>query len=227
MGTTMDTTLALQAITRYLAGLLVVGALLFIPAGTFDWWQAWLLLAILFGPMLVVGLVMRRQSPDLLRRRLNAREDHAEQRLVVAASAAMFLAAFTAAGLGRRLGWPAFDARATYVAAVIFLVGYALYAEVMRENAYLSRTIEVQDGQSVIDTGLYGIVRHPMYAATLLMFESMPVVLGAPVSLAIMALYLPIIAARIRDEEETLERDLAGYAAYMRRVRYRIIPFVW
>ena len=223
----MDTTLLLQAITRYLAGLLVVAALLFIPAGTLFWWQAWLLLAILFGPMLVVGLVMLRRSPDLLRRRLNAREERAEQRLVVAASAAMFLAAFASAGLGRRPGWPTFGARASWMAAVTFLAGYAVYAEVMRENAYLSRTIEVQDGQQVIDTGLYGIVRHPMYAATLLMFESMPVVLGAPVSLAIMALYLPIIAARIRNEEMVLERDLAGYASYMARVKYRLVPFVW
>ena len=223
----MDTTLLLQAITRYLAGLLVVAALLFIPAGTLSWWQAWLLLGILFLPMLVVGLVTLRRSPDLLRRRLNAREEHGEQQLVVAASAVTFLATFVAAGLGRRLGWPAFDGRISWAAAIVFIVGYALYAEVMRENAFLSRTIEVRDDQPVIDTGLYGIVRHPMYAATLLMFYSMPLVLSSPVSLAIMALYLPIMVARIRNEEEVLERDLTGYASYMARVRYSLIPFVW
>ena len=223
----MDTTLLLQAITRYLAGLLVVAALLFIPAGTLFWWQAWLLLGILFLPMLVVGLVTLRRSPDLLRRRLNAREEHGEQQLVVAASAVTFLATFVAAGLGCRLGWPTFDGRISWAAAIVFIVGYALYAEVMRENAFLSRTIEVRDDQPVIDTGLYGIVRHPMYAATLLMFYSMPLVLSSPVSLAIMALYLPIMVARIRNEEEVLERDLTGYASYMARVRYRLIPFVW
>jgi protein-S-isoprenylcysteine O-methyltransferase Ste14 len=201
--------------------------MLFVPAGTLAWWQAWLLIAILFVPMLVAGAVLLARSPDLLRRRLSARETESEQRLVVGASAAVFLAAFVAAGLGRRFGWPTFPAWVSCAAAIAFLVGYALYAEVMRENVFLSRTIEVQAGQTVVEGGLYGVVRHPMYAATLLMFGSMPLVLGSAVSLAIMLLYVPIIVARIRNEEAVLENGLEGYAAYKTRVRYRLIPHLW
>ena len=224
---TVDARLLRQAITRYLAGLLIMGALLFIPAGTLDWWQAWLLLAILFAPMLVAGLVMMQRSPGLLRKRLNAKEEEGEQREVVALSALMFVAAFVVAGLTMRLGWPAFPAWVSWLGAVVFLASYALYAEVMRENAYLSRTIEVQEDQQVVDTGLYGVVRHPMYAVTLFLFLSMPLVLGSPLSCVIMLAYLPIITKRIRNEEEVLAKGLPGYAEYMTRVRWRLVPHVW
>ena len=177
----MDGKLFATALVKVVAGALIVGLMLFLPAGTLHWWQGWLLMGILFVPMFLAGLVMMAKAPDLLRKRLNAREDESEQKAVVALSALMFVAAFVVAGLGFRFGWPMLPAWASWVGAAVFLASYALYAEVMRENAFLSRTIEVQDGQRVVDTGLYGIVRHPMYSATLFLFLSMPIVLGSPV----------------------------------------------
>ena len=223
----MDGKLFATALTKFAAGVVVIGLLLFLPAGTIFWWQGWLFMGILFVPMFVAGLVMMAKAPDLLRKRLSAKEDEGEQRTVLALSALMFVAAFVVAGLGFRLGWPQLPAWASWVGAVLFLAAYALYAEVMRENAYLSRTIEVQGGQHVVDTGLYGIVRHPMYSATLLLFLSMPIVLGSPFSFVIMLAYLPIIAKRIRNEEEVLTDGLEGYAEYLTRVKWRLIPHVW
>ena len=212
---------------KFACGLLLVGALLFLPAGTWDFWQAWLLLGILFVPMFIAGLVMMKKSPDLLRKRLNAREEQAEQKTVLLLSALMFTAAFILAGLNRRFGWIVLPDWVPWAAAAVFLMGYALYAEVLRENAYLSRTIEVQENQQVIDTGLYGVVRHPMYMTTLLLFLAMPLVLGSVISFVIMLAYIPIIAKRIRNEEAVLEDGLNGYREYKRKVRYKVIPFVW
>ena len=216
-----------QAMVKFFSGLLLVGALLFLPAGTWDYWQAWLLIGILFVPMFVAGLVLMKKNPDLLRKRLNAKEEQAEQRTVIALSGLMFLAAFLLAGLNRRFGWCVLPAWASWAAAGVFLLAYALYAEVLRENAYLSRTIEVQEGQKVVDTGLYGIVRHPMYAVTLFLFLSMPLVLACPYSFAVMLVYIPIIVKRIRNEEDVLEEGLAGYAEYKQRVKYRLVPGIW
>ena len=215
----MDAKLFLQASAKFLAGLLLVGLLLFLPAGTFAYWQA--------IPMFIAGLVMMKKSPDLLRKRLDAKEEESEQKTVIVLSGLMFLAAFVAAGLNFRFGWIVLPAWVSWAAAVVFLLAYALYAEVLRENVWLSRTVEVQENQKVIDTGLYGIVRHPMYMSTLLLFLSMPLVLGSPVSFVIMLVYIPIIAKRIRNEEQVLENGLEGYAEYKRRVRYKVIPFVW
>ena len=223
----MDRRLLFQALGRYLAGLALVALLLFLPAGTPRYWNGWLLIAILFGPMLVAGFILLRRNPDLLRKRLNAREEQAEQRRVVAWSGAMFAAAFALAGFNHRFGWMRMPDWAIWAAAAVFLMAYLMYAWVLRENEYLSRTVVVQAGQRVIDAGLYGIVRHPMYAATLLLFLSMPLVLGSPLSFAVMLLYIPIIARRMKNEEAVLERELEGYAEYMRRVRYRVIPRVW
>lgn len=223
----MDAALFRSAVVKFGVGVLLVGLLLFVPAGTLAWWRGWLLMAILFVPMFVAGLVMMTKAPNLLRSRLDAREEQAEQRTVVALSGLMFVAAFVVAGLGRRFGWSQLPEWASWVGAVVFLAAYALYAEVMRENAYLSRTIEVQEGQRVVDTGLYGVVRHPMYSATLMLFLSMPVVLGSPLSFAIMLAYVPIIVKRIRNEEKVLAKELEGYEEYLRRVRWRLVPHVW
>ena len=223
----MDSKLFAKALTRFAAGVAIVGLLLFVPAGTLCWWQGWLLMGILFVPMFAAGIVMMRKAPDLLRKRISGKEEETAQRAVVAFSALMFVAAFAVAGLGFRFGWPTLPSWASWAGAVAFLLAYVLYAEVMRENAFLSRTIEVQDGQRVVDTGLYGVVRHPMYSATLLLFLSMPIVLGSPFSFAIMLVYLPIIVKRIRNEEEVLADGLEGYAEYMDRVRWRLAPHVW
>ena len=223
----MDSILFRQALFKFFAGLLIVGLLLFLPAGTFAYWQAWLLIGILFIPMFIAGFVLMKKSPDLLRRRLNVKEEQAEQKEVIFLSGLMFLAAFIVAGLNCRFRWLVPPAWVSFVSAVVFLIAYALYAEVLRENAYLSRTVEVQENQKVIDTGLYGIVRHPMYMSTLLLFLSMPLVLGSVFSFVIMLLYIPIINKRIRNEEQVLEQGLNGYVDYEKRVRYRVIPFVW
>ena len=210
----MDKKLFASAMLKFISGLLLVGLLLFLPAGSFAYWQAWLLIGILFVPMFLAGLVMMAKSPELLRKRLSAKEEQMEQKQVIAFSGLMFLAAFVLAGLNFRFGWLRQPRWLVWAAAVLFLLGYLLYAEVLRENAYLSRTIEVQENQKVIDTGLYGVVRHPMYAATLLLFLAMPLVLGSPLSFAVMLLYLPIIAKRIRNEEAVLEQGLEGYTDY-------------
>ncbi len=223
----MDKRLFAQAIVKFLAGLLLVAGLLFIPAGTLDYWNGWLLIAILFIPMFVAGLVMMAKNPELLRKRLNAREQEATQKQVVALSGLMFLASFILAGLNYRFGWIAMPGWAVWVAVALFLLAYLMYAEVLRENAYLSRTIEVQAHQKVVDTGLYGVVRHPMYTATLVLFLSMPLVLGSPLSFLVLLCYIPIIARRIKNEEAVLAEGLEGYAGYCRRVNYRLIPYIW
>ena len=223
----MDAKLFGQAIGKFAAGLLLVGLLLFLPAGSFAYWQGWLLMGILFVPMFAAGLVMMKKSPELLRKRLSAREEQSEQKTVILLSGLMFLAAFVIAGLNYRFGWIPLPGWISYAGAVVFLGAYALYAEVLRENAYLSRTVEVQENQKVIDTGLYGIVRHPMYMSTLLLFLAMPLVLGSVISFAVMLSYIPIIAKRIENEEKVLEEGLSGYREYKNRVRYRVIPFVW
>ena len=216
-----------QAIVKYLGGLLIVGLLLFLPAGTLAYGQAWLLIAILFIPMFIAGLIMLKKSPELLRKRLDAREEQSEQKTVVILSGMMFSAAFIVAGLNFRFSWIVLPAWVSYVSAAVFLLAFALYAEVLRENAWLSRTVEVQENQKVVDTGLYGVVRHPMYLSTLLLFLSMPLVLGSVPSFVIMLAYIPIIAKRIRNEEKVLESELEGYAEYKKRVRYKVVPFVW
>jgi len=208
-------------------GLLLVGLLLFVPAGTFAFPQAWLFICILFVPMFFAGIWLMLKSPELLRKRLSAKEEQNEQKWVVALSGLLFIAMFVVAGLNFRFGWFLMPNWTTNVAAGVFMLGYALYAEVMRENVWLSRTVEVQQDQKVIDSGLYGIVRHPMYSATLLIFLSMPLVLNSVWSFALMLLYIPIIVKRIRNEETVLEKDLAGYTEYKQRVRYRLIPFIW
>lgn len=223
----MDSKLFVKAITKFLSGLILVGLLLFLPAGTFAYPQGWLLMGILFVPMFIAGLIMMKKSPELLRKRLNVKEEQAEQKTVIALSGLMFLASFIIAGLNFRFGWIRLPLWVSYAAALLFLAGYVLYAEVLRENVWLSRTVEVQENQKVVDTGLYGIVRHPMYMSTLILFLAMPLVLGSVISFVIMLLYIPIIAKRIRNEEQVLENGLEGYAEYRKRVRYKVIPFVW
>ena len=223
----MDKGLLFQSITKYLFGIIIIGGLLFLHAGSFHYWQGWLLMVILFVPMFIVGLVMMARNPELLRKRLNAKEKEAEQKTVVALSGLLFMAAFVFAGLSWRFGWWVLPGWVSWVAAVLFLASYLLYAEVIRENAYLSRTIEVQENQKVIDTGLYGIVRHPMYSSTTALFLAMPLVLGSLISFLIMLGYIPVIAMRIRNEEAVLEEGLEGYEAYRRHVKYKMIPFVW
>ena len=223
----MDRKLFLRAISRFAAGLLLVGLLLFLPAGTFRYVQGWLFLGILFIPMFAAGLIMMKKNPGLLRKRLNVREKETEQREVVLFSGIMFLAVFVSAGLSFRFGWLMLPLRVSILASAIFLGAYALYAEVLRENTYLSRTIEVQEEQKVIDTGLYGVVRHPMYMATVLLFLAMPLVLGASLSFLIMLFYIPIIVKRIRNEEQVLAEGLQGYEEYRKKVKYRLIPYIW
>lgn len=223
----MNNNLVIQSLSKFFLGVIAVGLLLFLPAGSLDFWNAWLLIGVLFVPMFAAGLVLLKKNPDLLRKRLNAKEEQQEQKTVVICSGLMFVAAFVTAGLNWRFHWIALPVWTVVLATLLFLLAYILYAEVLRENTYLSRTIEVQEGQKVIDSGLYGIVRHPMYMATTLLFLSMPLVLGSSLSFLIMLLYLPLIAKRIRNEEAVLEKGLKGYTDYKRRVRYRIIPFVW
>ena len=223
----MDKKLFFKAIVRFLFGVVIMGALIFGPAGSFKYWQGWLLMGILFVPMFIAGLVMMAKNPDLLRKRLNAKEEEKEQKTVVALSGLMFIAAFVVAGLNWRYQWCVLPDWAVWVAAALFLGSYLLYAEVMRENTYLSRTIEVQENQKVIDTGLYGVVRHPMYMATIVLFLAMPLVLASPISFAILLLYIPLIAKRIRNEEAVLEQGLEGYADYKKRVRYKVLPYIW
>ena len=223
----MNGQLFIRAIIKFTSGLLLVMLLLFVPAGTMHYSRGWLLIGILFVPMFLGGLVMLRKNPELLRKRLQADEKEPEQKTVIALSGLMFLGAFIAAGLSRRFGFLMLPFPVSLVAAGVFLAAYALYGEVLRENTFLSRTVEVQEDQQVIDTGLYGIVRHPMYAATVLLFLAMPLVLGSLISFVIMLCYLPIIVKRIRNEEQVLEKGLPGYKAYMRKVKYRLIPLVW
>ena len=223
----MDKELLRQALGKLLLGVLLTALLLFLPAGTLHWWNAWLLMAVLFVPMLIAGLVMLFKAPELLRRRLNAKERQTEQKGVIAWSGLLFIASFLLAGFGFRFGWYMLPRAWCLLSAGIFLLGYALFGEVLRENEYLSRTVEVTEGQRVVSTGLYGVVRHPMYFATLLMFLSMPLILGSVYGFLVMLAYLPVLAARIRGEEALLERELKGYSEYKQKVRYRLIPHIW
>ncbi len=223
----MSLKLFFQAIVKFLLGAVLVGLLVFLPAGTLNYFNGWLFMGILFVPMFFAGIIMMLKNPSLLKSRLNAKEEEAEQSLVVKLSGLMFLAGFIIAGLDFRFSWSKLPQSFVIIAAVLFLVAYSLYAEVLRENTYLSRTIEVQEGQKVIDTGLYGIVRHPMYSVTLLLFLSMPLVLGSVYSFIVFLAYPFIIAKRIRNEEELLTRELEGYKEYKNKVKYRLVPFVW
>lgn len=223
----MTVKLFISAILKFSLGAVLVGLLIFLPAGTFAYFNGWLFMGILFVPMFLAGLVMMAKNPRLLESRLDAKEKETEQSLVVKLSGLMFLAGFIVAGLGVRYGWYTLPKPVVIVSAVVFLIAYILYAEVLRENTYLSRTIEVQEGQKVIDTGLYGIVRHPMYSVTLLLFLSMPLVLGSIYSFVIFLVYPFIIAKRIKHEEKFLEKELNGYTEYKQKVKYRLIPFIW
>ena len=223
----MKAHLLTQALVKFFLGVIIIGILIFLPAWSLHYWQGWLLMGILFVPMFVAGLIMLVKNPELLRKRLNAKEQEDEQKTVVKLSGLLFIAAFVVAGLNWRFGWWVLPDWAVWVAAGIFLASYLLYAEVLRENTYLSRTIEVQKNQKVIDTGLYGIVRHPMYMATTILFLAMPLVLASPISFFIMLLYIPVIAKRIKNEEKVLEEGLEGYSDYKKNVKYRILPYIW
>lgn len=223
----MTIKLFFQAIAKFLLGMVLVGVLIFLPAGTLAYFNGWLFMGILFVPMFCAGIVMMIKNPELLKKRLNAKEKQKEQGIVVKLSGLMFIAGFIIAGLGIRFNWYTLPKGISVGGSAVFLVAYILYAEVLRENAYLSRTIEVQENQKVIDTGLYKIVRHPMYSVTLLLFLSMPIVLGSVYSLLIFLSYPFIIAKRIKGEEAILEKELKGYREYKQKVKYRLIPFVW
>ena len=216
-----------QALTKFLGGVILTGALVFLPAGSFGFQQGWIFMGTLFIPIFIAGSVMLSKSPDLLRKRLNAKEKQKEQKGVVAASGILFIASFVVAGLNWRYQWSILPEWVTWSATGVFLFSYLIYAEVMRENEFLSRTIEVQEGQRVIDTGLYGIVRHPMYTATTLLFLTMPLILGSLYSFFIILLYLPLIIIRIHHEEKILEANLPGYTEYKQHTKYRLIPLVW
>ena len=223
----MDAKLFFQALTKFLLGVIIFGLLIFLPAGSFQYWQGWLMMGVLIVPMFVAGLILMVKNPYLLRKRLNAKEEEKEQKSVVALSGGMFVVAFVVAGFNWRFQWLVLPDWAVWVAAALFLFGYVLYGLVLRENTYLSRTIEVQEDQKVIDTGLYGIVRHPMYTATIILFLAMPLVLASPISFLIMLLYIPLIAKRIRNEEVVLEEGLEGYREYKQRVKYKVFPYIW
>lgn len=223
----MENNLLTQVLAKFFLGVIILGILIFLPAWSLHYWQGWLLMGILFVPMFVAGLVMLAKNPDLLRKRLNAKEQEAEQKTVVKLSGLLFITAFVVAGINWRFGWWVLPDWAVWVAAGLFLASYLLYAEALRENTFLSRIIEVQENQKVIDTGLYGIVRHPMYMATTILFLAMPLVLASPFSFLIMLGYIPVIAKRIKNEEKVLEEGLVGYAEYKKKVKYRILPFIW
>ena len=219
--------LLINALVKFVCGILLMGLVLFLPAGTFRYPNAWLFIALLFIPMLILGAVLFLKAPELLRKRLNSKEKENAQIGIVAASALMFVGSFVAAGLDFRFGWSAMPTWLVILAAVVQFASYGLYAEVMRENAYLSRTVEVQENQKVVDTGLYGVIRHPMYTATILLYLAMPIVLGSWIAFVIMLSYPVIIIFRIRNEEKVLEQGLAGYKDYKQKVKYRLIPFIW
>lgn len=223
----MDKRLFFQAIIKYIAGVILVGLLLFIPAGTLKYWNGLLFMGLLFIPMFIAGIVMMIKNPNLLRSRLNAKENENEQKAVVLLSGIMFIAGFVIAGLNYRFKWIEVPTIIVIIASTLFLIAYLLYAEVLRENTYLSRTIEVKENQKVVDTGLYGIVRHPMYAVTILLFLMIPLVLGSLFSLIVFLAYPVIISRRIRNEEKVLEKELHGYKEYKKKVKYKIIPFIW
>ena len=219
--------LLFEALIKFLCGIVLVGALIFLPAGTLAYTYGWLLMGLLFVPMLIAGIVMLLRSPDFLKKRLDAKEKQQAQKGVVAVAGLMFIAGFVVAGLDFRFGWSVMPRWVVIVASVLFLTAYVLYAEVMRENAYLSRTVKVEDGQKVVDTGLYGIVRHPRYGATILLFMMMPLVLGSWYALIIFAVYPVLMVVRLREEEKLLTEKLPGYAQYKQKVKYRLLPFIW
>ena len=223
----MDIKLFLQAIIKYIFGVLIIGALLFIPANSFEYWNGGLFMGLLFIPMFLAGIILMIKNPELLRKRLNAKEKESEQKQIVLFSGLMFLSGFIIAGLNYRYKWIEIPSIVVIISSILFLIAYILYAEVLRENTYLSRTIEVQENQKVIDTGLYGIVRHPMYAVTILLFLTMPLILDSIISFIIFLIYPIIIGKRIKNEEKVLEKDLKGYAEYKKKVKYKVIPFVW
>ena len=223
----MDKKLFIQAITKFVFGFTIIALLLFISAGTLNYWNAWLFIGILFIPMFIVGIILMIKNPDLLRKRLNAKEKESEQKRVLLLGGIIFISGFVVSGLNYRFQWIILPKWIIVVATIIFLFAYVLYAEVLRENIYLSRTVEIQENQKVIDTGLYGIVRHPMYSSTILLFLSMPLVLGSFFSFLILLIYPFIMAKRIRNEEQVLEQGLSGYSEYKNKVKYRVIPFIW
>ena len=219
--------LAIKGAVKYLMGLAFVGATLFLPAWSLKFFNAWLFIGLLFIPIFILGVVMLIKAPELLEKRLNVRETDKTQKLVVALAALFFIGGFVVAGLDFRFDWSDVPLWAVIVASVVLLISYVLYAEVMRENAYLSRTVEIQKGQKVVDKGLYGIVRHPMYAVTVWLFLAIPIVLGSWWSLLCFVPYVPVIMVRIINEEKMLTAELSGYAEYKKRVKYRLIPFIW
>lgn len=223
----MNAKLFFQALIKFILGIVLVGVLIFLPAGSLYFINGWILMGVLFVPMLLAGIVMMINNPELLKKRLNAKEKQKEQSLVVKLSGLMFLAGFIVAGLGYRFEWYILPRFVSIIGAVLFLLAYVLYAIVLKTNTYLSRTIEVQENQKVIDTGVYGVVRHPMYSATLLLFLAMPIILGSVFALGIFFAYPFIIAARIKHEETFLVEELEGYAEYKKKVKYRLVPFVW
>ena len=223
----MDKKLFIQAITKFIFGFIIIALLLFIPAGTLNYWNAWLFIGILFIPMFMVGIILMIKNPDLLSKRLNSKENESEQKVLLLLGGIMFIGGFIVAGLNYRFQWMIIPKWMIIIATIIFLLAYLLYAEVLRENMYLSRIIEVQENQKVIDTGLYGFVRHPMYASTILLFLSIPLVLGSFVSFLIFLIYPVIIAKRIKNEEKVLEQGLKGYLEYKKKVKHRLIPFIW
>ena len=223
----MEIKLFFKAITKYIFGIILVGILLFVPAGTFNYWNAWLLMGLLFIPMFVAGIILMIKNPMLLKSRLDVKEKEKEQKEVIIYSGLMFLIGFVIAGLNYRFSWVKIPDVVVIIASILFIISYVFYAEILRENTYLSRTIKVQKNQKVVDTGLYGIVRHPMYSITIILFLTMPLILGSIISFAIFLIYPFIISKRIKNEEEVLERELVGYKEYKRKVKYRLVPFIW
>ena len=223
----MSKKLFCQAIIKFAIGVLLIGAMLFISAGTFEYWNGWLFMGILFIPMFIAGIILMVKNPELLRKRLNAKEKQNEQKQVVMCSGLMFILGFVIAGLNYRNYWFEMPTSVVIVSTILFVIAYILYAEVLRENTYLSRTIEVQENQKVVDTGLYGIIRHPMYAVTILLFLTIPLILGSIISFIIFLIYPVLIIKRILNEEKVLEKELQGYIEYEKKVKYRIIPFIW
>ena len=223
----MDMKLFLKALLKYFFGVLLVGILLFIPAGSFEFWNAWLFMGVLFIPMLIAGIILMIKNPMLLKSRLDVKEKEMEQKKVILFSGLMFLFGFIIAGLNYRFSWITIPNIVIIISTILFIISYLLYAEVLRENTYLSRTIKVQKNQKVVDTGFYGIVRHPMYAITIILFLTMPLILGSIISFVIFLIYPFIISKRIKNEEEVLEKELEGYKEYKKKVKYRLIPFIW
>ena len=223
----MNKSLFLNAIIRYILGIILVGVLLFIPAGTLNYWNAWLFMGILFIPMFIAGIILMFKNPMLLKSRLDVKEKEKEQKYVILYSGLMFLLGFIIAGLNYRFSWIIIPNSIVIISSILFIISYILYAEVLRENTYLSRTIKVQENQKVVDTGFYSIVRHPMYSVTIILFLTMPLILGSIISFIIFLIYPFIICKRIKNEEILLEKELKGYAEYKKKVRYRLIPFIW